>query len=344
MNSASSIIDREDCESIQNFLIAHQLATPDETVELHRLSGGVSSDIWRVDLDARSICVKRALEKLRVDADWHAPVDRNAYEWAWLDFAAKRCPDNVPQPLAHDLEAGLFAMSFLEPKLYPVWKQQLLGGQVDASTASQVGAVLGSLHAASALDATVERAFDSTENFFQLRLEPYLISAANRNRRVATILHELVDRTRKTRFALVHGDVSPKNILVGPKGPVFLDAECAWYGDPAFDVAFCLNHLLLKSIPASGNRDLLSKSYENLVDIYLSYVSWEEASALEQRASTLLPALLLARIDGKSPVEYIEDDVSRTFVRDFAISALENPQKRLSDVASLWSQALESRG
>ena len=52
----------------------------------------------------------------------------------------------------------------------------------------------------------------------------------------------------RTKRALVHGDVSPKNILVGPRGPVFLDAECAWYGDPAFDLAFCLNHLLLKCL------------------------------------------------------------------------------------------------
>src|SRR6266567_1452091 len=112
--------------ALVDFLIAHKLAGPGEAARWTPLAGGVSSDLWRVDLPGRSLCVKRALAKLKVAADWQAPVSRNAYEWAWMRFASRHCPDNVPRPLAHDPEAGLFAMAYLEPEAHPIWKQQLM--------------------------------------------------------------------------------------------------------------------------------------------------------------------------------------------------------------------------
>src|SRR5436305_9549189 len=101
---------------LRAFLVARGLAHDGESVCWTALAGGVSSDIWRVDLPGRSVCVKRALHKLRVAQDWHAPVARNAYEWAWLCFASEHSPGAVPQPLAHDPELGAFAMQFLEPE------------------------------------------------------------------------------------------------------------------------------------------------------------------------------------------------------------------------------------
>ena len=106
----------------------------------------------------------------------------------------------------------------------------------------------------------------------------------------------------------MHGDVSPKNILVGPKGPVLLDAECAWYGDPAFDIAFCLNHLLLKRLPRPERARELRVAFLAFVDAYFGAVSFEPRDGLEARAAQLLPALFLARVDGKSPVEYLTQE------------------------------------
>jgi Ser/Thr protein kinase RdoA (MazF antagonist) len=103
----------------------------------------------------------------------------------------------------------------------------------------------------------------------------------------------------------VHGDVSPKNILVGPRGPVFLDAECAWYGDPAFDLAFCLNHLLLKCIWVPKAAEGFLACFRALSGAYLEKFS---PGNLEERAARLLPALHLARVDGKSPVEYLDEE------------------------------------
>lgn len=328
--------------SLTAFLIGQRLARDDEPARWRPLAGGVSSDIWQAELPGRSICIKRALAQLKVSAQWLAPVSRNMYEWAWMKFAAQHCPENVPRPLAHDEAAGLFAMSFLAPDEHPVWKQQLMAGDVAPTTAQAVGQVLGRLHAASARDPVLAARFDTIDNFHALRLEPYLVATAARHPQHADQLLKLAVRTAGTQHVLVHGDVSPKNILVGPAGPVLLDAECAWYGDPAFDLAFCLNHLLLKCLATPRQRSALLTSFDLLAQQYLSHVDWEPRAAVEARAAQLLPGLLLARVDGKSPVEYLADDRSRQIVRAAALPLLDHPVDQLGVVAQAWSRALDA--
>jgi aminoglycoside phosphotransferase (APT) family kinase protein len=157
---------------------------------------------------------------------------------------------------------------------------------------------------------------------------------------MAPALLHLSRRTAATRLALVHGDVSPKNILVGPDGPVFLDAECAWWGDPAFDLAFVLNHLLLKCLWTPTSRDGFLACCAALARTYLDGVTWEPAAALEARAAALLPGLFLARIDGKSPVEYVTDETGRNRVRRVARALLAAPPAVLDDVAEAWREEL----
>ncbi|WP_327725915.1 aminoglycoside phosphotransferase family protein [Streptomyces europaeiscabiei] len=325
-----------------DFLFAQGLAEPGEPARWTPLAGGVSSDLWRVDLPGRSLCVKRALARLRVAADWEAPVSRNAYEWAWMRFASRHRPDSVPELLAHDAEAGLFAMAFLPPEQYPVWKAQLFGGQVEVATAAAVGELLGTLHAASAGEAALAAEFATDDNFHALRIEPYLLATAAAHPGLGDILQNLADRTATTHLALVHGDVSPKNILVGQAGPVLLDAECAWYGDPAFDLAFCVNHLLLKSLVMPGHRADLLDSARALTEQYVRCVDWEPRQALETRAAALLPALLLARVDGKSPAEYLTDDRHRLFVRTVASALLRAPAPTVADALDAWATALDA--
>ena len=329
--------------TLRDFVLAHGLAEPDEPARWTRLTGGVSSDLWRVDLPGRSFCIKGALARLRVAAQWQAPLSRNASEYAWMRFAARHAPDSVPELLAHDPSAGLFAMAYLPPERYPVWKAQLLHGQVEPSTAASVGRAVGALHAASAGDDALTREFATDANFEALRIEPYFLATAREHPDLGEILEDLAGRTRRTRLALVHGDVSPKNILVGPSGPVLLDAECAWYGDPAFDVAFCLNHLLLKCLAVPARRLELRESARQLVEAHRAAVDWEPPADLEARVASLLPALLLARVDGKSPVEYLTDPAERDFVRRTARALLLSPDPAIAGVLDAWHAALERR-
>ena len=309
-------------------------------VTMAPLAGGVSSDIWRVDLPDGPVCIKRALSKLRVEQDWQVPVERNRYEVAWMEAAASIVPESTPRLLAHDPDSGLFVMEYLDPAAYPLWKADLMAGRADAPFAAAVGHRLVAIHAATDGDEAVAARFDSDRIFHDIRLEPYLLATARRHPDRAEALESLAAETAGTRLALVHGDVSPKNILTGPRGPVFLDAECAWYGDPAFDLAFCLNHLLLKCLHRpDAARDYLA-CFETLAAAYLDGVSWEDASILERRVVRLLPGLMLARVDGKSPVEYLGAAHQKAAVRDFARARLAAPDDRLRDLSEAWRAAL----
>jgi Ser/Thr protein kinase RdoA (MazF antagonist) len=234
-------------------------------------------------------------------------------------------------------------MNWFEPATHPVWKGELAAGRVHIGFAGRVGALLGAVHAGCAGSDAIARRFPTTALFEDLRLDPYLREAGRRHPDLAGRLDALADRTAAARISLVHGDVSPKNILCGPDGPVLLDAECAWYGDPAFDLAFCSTHLLLKTVWKPAHTAAYLASLEALHAAYRAAVTWEPAPVLEARAAELTAAIVLARVDGKSPVEYLTEEVDRAFVRAAARALVAAPPATLADLAAAWRRALESR-
>jgi aminoglycoside phosphotransferase (APT) family kinase protein len=312
------------------------LASTDEPVQAVALPGGVSSGIYRVDLLSGSYCVKQALPRLKVAKEWNVPVERVFAEIDWLKTVARIAPGHVPCVLGQDDATKSFVMEFLGPE-FRNWKTDLLAGRVDTAVARDVGDVLGRIHAATAGDAAVAERFATDANFHAIRLEPYLVETARVHPALAERLLATVARTASTRRALVHGDVSPKNIMIGPRGPVLLDAECAWFGDPAFDLAFCLNHFLLKSAHLPARTGDLLASYRALARAYQPHVRWEPAAALESRVAALLPGLALARVDGKSPVEYLGEP-QREAVRRVAIGLLQDPPATLEAIALRWTR------
>ena len=317
---------------VKEFLERAGLGAP---LGMESLPGGVSSDIWRVELPSGTVCVKRALARLRVAQVWEAPIERNRYERLWLQAAAAAAPGAAPKVLAWDDERGLFAMVFLA---CPIWKAVLSSGTADAAFAAKVGRTLATIHGATAGREEVRAQFPTDAIFHAIRLEPYLLATARRHPDLERTLRNLSQRTAGTKRCLVHGDVSPKNILVAPGGPVFLDAECAWYGDPAFDLAFCLNHMLLKCVWVPQARRGFLECFAALSSAYLAKATWEEPRELEERAATLLPGLLLGRIDGKSPVEYL-DEAQRARVRNVARDLLAHPAARLADLRKTWQES-----
>ena len=322
-------------EPVLAFLRAQGLAGGDEVPGVEALAGGVSSDIWRVDLHSGPICVKRALPRLRVAQLWEAPVERNGYERRWLQTANAIVPGVAPKVLAGGEDC--FAMEYL-PRL-PVWKSELRAGRADPAFAADVGRKLCAIHNATARRGDMAEAFATDASFHALRLEPYLLATGRVHPALEAQLTNLSESTASNRLALVHGDVSPKNILVGPRGPIFLDAECAWYGDPAFDLAFCLNHLLLKGAWVPASKAAFLGCFDALAREYLASVDWEQPASLEQRAAALLPGLLLARVDGKSPVEYLTEDVQKKTVRAFAVRFLLSPPATLAEVRRAWQES-----
>jgi aminoglycoside phosphotransferase (APT) family kinase protein len=304
------------------------------------LAGGVSSDIWRIDLPSGSIAIKRALPKLRVDADWQAPVERNLYEARWMRIANQAVPGAAPSLLGQDEAGGTLAMAYLPAERYPLWKTQLRDGLAEPAFAAAVATTLVRIHAATAARPSLAADFPTDAIFHDIRLEPYLTQTGRAHPDLADRLRALIGTTLGNKHALVHGDVSPKNILHGPEGPVFLDAECAWWGDPAFDLAFCLNHLLLKCLWVPPRRAALLDCFQAMTAAYLPEITWEPAAALEARAAHLLPALFLARVDGKSPVEYITLESDRDRIRKVARLLLSDEPDRLAAIARAWHEEI----
>lgn len=316
---------------------------PGAGARLDPLTGGVSSEVYRLDAPGGPYCVKRALPKLKVAADWRAPLERSHVEVEWLRTAHGLAAGSAPEVLHESPGAHLFVMTWFPPEAHSVWKADLADGRTDADFAGKVGTLLAALHAGTAGDAQVAARFDTTALFEDLRLDPFFRHASRAHPDLADRLTGLADATAARRIALVHGDASPKNILHGPNGPVLLDAECAWYGDPAFDLAFCSAHLLLKTVWKPQWRAAYLADLAALQRAYLDGVAWEPPAALAARAAALAAAILLARVDGKSPAEYLREAQDRDFVRRTARRLVAADPGGLADLTAIWRGALEAR-
>jgi aminoglycoside phosphotransferase (APT) family kinase protein len=327
---------------IMDFVARSGLVPRGGVARFERLTGGVSSDIWLVHGGDAAFCVKRALPRLRVAADWRAPIERNTKEAAWIKAVASFMPEAVPALLAEDAAAGMFAMNYLPPQFFEGWKAQLQRSHAVPTTAAEIGRRLVRIHGRFAKSPIAATEFATDAIFHAIRLEPYLLATARAHPDRAAALENLAETTARTKFTLVHGDVSPKNILIGPEGPVFIDAECAWFGDPAFDLAFCLNHLLLKSLWVRMAGSRLLAAFDSLAEAYLGGVDWEPPADIDRRTAHLLPGLFLARVDGKSPVEYLTEEQDKDVVRRFARSLLAQPPDCLAEIRGAWAAEIHA--
>ena len=291
---------------------------------LKPLTGGVSSEIYLVEDGAECFVIKRALPKLKVQAEWFADITRNRYEWQFIRYVARFAPASVPALRFCSATDGYFAMEYLGDDLAN-WKQLLLKGEADPQQAARAASLLASIHRHSSGDAEAASTFDTTANFHQLRIEPYLLATGAKHPALRPVFEAEARRLAATRECLIHGDFSPKNILVSPDRMVLLDCEVAWYGDPAFDVAFLLTHLFLKSLLHSGMRPMIDTFHQ----------AYRSSLPLETRASRLLLMLLLARVDGKSPVEYLTAS-QQNFIRDFVQSVLPSSPTSLTAIEDYW--------
>jgi 5-methylthioribose kinase len=284
------------------------------------LDGGVSSDIRVVHSPQGSYVVKCALEKLRVRADWFSDRARSSIEARALGAIATLIgPAHVPAVLWIDEIGHRFAMERIDDR-FENWKQRLLRGQVDLATARVAGRLLGRLHARSAADAALARAFDNVQPFVELRIRPYFERVAQKNPSLAPAIADVVEQIMTRRHALVHGDYSPKNLLVDGEEVVILDCEVAHWGDARFDVAFCVAHLLLKSLRGAAPAALL----RDAALVFLADYRAAGPAPLDRDFGRQLGCLLLARLEGDSPVDYLKD-LDTAAIKRFATALLLHP-------------------
>ncbi len=331
-------------EGIRSLLVEDGLINP-RTAKLEVLSGGVSCDVVKVVDGANSFVVKRALPKLRVDADWFADVGRNKFEHRYLSIVDGLIRGAVPKVLYSNDEKKFFCMEYLQGE-WVNWKADLLNGVCRIEAAAEAGRTLGLIHCLTAGDRELAAEFSTDQGFFDLRLEPYLVTTGKKHDNLRSLFEEEVERIASTRQCLVHGDYSPKNILVDGDQIKILDCEVAWYGDPSFDLAFLLNHLLLKSLHHTPASLPFDEMFDAAMSSYFAApdLDTDASQELNTQTARLLLMLLLARVDGKSPVEYLADKpLKQDFIRTFVTTHLVENNHTLQRVAHEWFAELRKK-
>ena len=318
-------------ENVLPYLARRGLAGETETGEVRELGGGVSNIVllveWR-DRPERRWVVKQSLEKLRVQDDWRSERIR-IYREAEAIQALRPVlmGASLPEVIHIDRENFLYVMT-AAPVGSVAWKESLLAGEVDLRVARQAGTLLGRMINASRADTSLRERFADRTVFDQLRVDPYYRTTAKRHPEVRGPIVQLVANSWNVQTALVHGDYSPKNMLVRDGNIFLIDFEVIHWGDPAFDAAFMLNHLLLKTLC----QPRFAARYLDAVREFWKALTSEARDTASRgfEALTLrhLGAQMLARIDGKSPVEYIRDEETKERVRAVAKQILlERPQR-----------------
>lgn len=291
-----------------------------KVLEISPLSGGVSGDVTLVRTADQQFVVKQALEKLRVRDEWRCDPRRNDTERQAIEFVARWIPEAVPRILGHAPDVHLFLMEYFGQEFVP-WKSQLLDGVLCERSAENAGELLARIHNATWKNQEAEQLFNKARDFYALRIEPYLITTGLRHPTLRQVFQQEADRLQNARIALVHGDYSAKNLLVSDRRMVIIDWEVTCFGDPAFDSAFLLNLLYLKSLHQRRDLDRVLSLIRAFRVRYARSLDHYDA-ALEVRICRLTLMLMLARIDGKSPAEYITAEEHQQLVRSFVTMQL----------------------
>lgn len=323
--------------TVADYLVEQGLLSPDVRAEVTELDGGVSNIVVGVDTPHTSWVVKQSLPKLRVAQDWQAKQERTLNEANGLILAGQITPGRVPPVIQCDATRFVLVIE-RAPRDWTPWKTQLLAGDVDADLSHALGQTLAAWHVTTAANPSLADSLDDPEAFDQLRVSPYYRATAERLPQAAAAILAVADEMAERRTCLVHGDFSPKNILVGADGFWVLDFEVAHRGDPDFDRAFLLSHLLLKAIhrPAEYQR------YRDAAATFLTGYNqvappsswWRSDPAHLTRQ---VGCLLLARAAGKSPVEYLDPPGTRTAL-EVGLLLLDDPARHPLDAFALITE------
>jgi len=306
------------------------LCPDDQQPEVETLGGGISCIIALVKTRQGAWVVKQALPQLRVRDLWLADRKRILAEVACLRLIHDKIGGHpAPAVIFEDRENFACVLEYAGDGSRN-WKQDLLAGAVDPNVTRRVAEILAEIHSKTLNNKDVKKRFADDTNFHQLRLDPYLATAAIHHPEIKQHLDEVQSFLADEKYCLVHGDFSPKNILLLSDGRVWvIDCEVAHYGNPVFDIAFCANHLILKAIHLKSPAHL-----EGARSLWSTYWSGVTTTHLEGEAVRTLATLMLARIDGKSPVEYLSEK-ERQRVRDISCTLVKKREESFAAIVSM---------
>ena len=330
-------LDIEDPAALLRYLRRTGRIAPDEQPRITVLQGGVSNRTVHVArASGEAWVLKQALAKLRVPVDWFSSLERIHREALGMEWLARLAPPGSITPLLfEDRSEHLLAMQAV-PQPHENWKAMLLAGRISSEHVAQFAALLAAIHREGRLRTAELSAVFADRSFFEsLRLEPYYGYSAQQAPAAAGFLEALIRDTLARRITLVHGDYSPKNILVHRDRLILLDHEVIHFGDPAFDLGFALTHLLSKAHHLPALRRQFCEAAGQFWRGYADAAGGE----LEPYAVRHTLACLLARTVGRSPLEYLSA-AERARQRDTVLRRMPTPPARIADLISQFEEEL----
>lgn len=287
------------------------------------LGGGVSNIVLALQGPDGGLVCKQSLPQLRVADEWLASQDRILAEAAALQLAGYLTPSAVPRVIDIDPQAHALVLE-RAPDACQDWKTQLLNAQnpdeVDHEVPAALGQLLATWHSRTAGGVGLDEKLLELDSFNQLRVDPFYRTAAERCPPAKKHLHSFAEAMNERRDCLVHGDFSPKNVLVGPTGHLWvIDFEVAHLGDPAFDLAFLLSHLLIKTVHCPLIADALRTAGKYFIESYIATLTLQAPSW--DYVAGHVGCLIIARVHGKSPAPYLSPSEADT-VRNLGLKLL----------------------
>jgi 5-methylthioribose kinase len=291
--------------------------------EVEELTGGVSNVVLAVKAGNKDLVLKQALPQLKVAAVWKADQRRAIVEANGMKLLHSITPDSVPELIDFDPEDFTLTMERL-PRECTVWKSDLLAGVIKPSIGADLGRILATWHNYGAVTKEARDAYMEDSLFEQLRVTPFYRAVAKVNPPLDSRIQDLITEITTVKTTLVHGDFSPKNIIIsGSDKPIVLDFEVMHTGNPVFDLGFVSAHLLCKYLRTEdqAQRALFRETAISFIDSYAQTCNIEVAKSLPHHVAVIA----LARVEGVSPVNYL-DDAGKTRVQSVTKAALANPQ------------------
>lgn len=288
--------------SVLAYLRQRGQLTGEATVET--LTGGISCIVLAVESADRSLVVKQALPELKTKAKWVADQRRAIVEARAMQVYHAVTPDSVPELMDCDPAEFTLTMTRL-PRSCTNWKIDMLEGRIHPEMGGKLGSILAKWHNAAAVSAEIREEFMEGALFEQLRVAPFYRAVAAVNPELVSVINQLIAEITQIKTTLVHGDFSPKNIMATTENrPIVLDFEVAHTGNPVFDLAFLLAHLLCKVIRTEdkAEKELLVATATQFLNTYKANTQLPVAESLPRH----IALIALARVEGVSPVNYLD--------------------------------------
>ncbi len=292
------------------------------SAEVEELTGGVSNVVLGVKSGAKDLVLKQALPQLKVAAVWKADQRRAIVEANGMKLLHSITPENVPDLIDLDPEEFTLTMDRL-PRECTVWKTDLLEGVIKPSVGKDLGRILATWHNFGANSKEYLDAYMEDSLFDQLRVTPFYRAVAKVNPGLDNRIQELITEITTIKITLVHGDFSPKNIMItGTDKPIVLDFEVMHTGNPVFDLGFVSAHLLCKYLRTedSSQKSLLRETAIAFINSYDQTCNIPVANSLPHHVAVIA----LARVEGVSPVNYL-DESAKARVQSVTKAAIANP-------------------